>query len=47
VKRILIAKPEGRRKRKGRHKLRWEGVENDIKALGERNRKNIARNRKM
>jgi hypothetical protein len=33
VKRILNAKPEGRRKR-GRHKLRWEDeVDNDVKAL--------------
>jgi hypothetical protein len=47
VKRILIANPEGRRKRKGRPKLRWQGVDNDVKALGERNWKNIARNRKM
>jgi hypothetical protein len=43
-KKILIAKPEGRRKRKGRPKLRWEdGVDNDVKALGKGNWKNIAR----
>jgi hypothetical protein len=37
AKRIINFKPEGRGKR-GRPKLRWEdGVENDIKALGERN----------
>jgi hypothetical protein len=34
--RILTAKPEGGRE-KGRLKLRWEdGVDNDVKALGER-----------
>jgi hypothetical protein len=34
---IVNAKLEGRRKR-GRLKLRWEdGVDNDVKALGERN----------
>jgi hypothetical protein len=40
VKRILSAKPEGRRKRE-RPKLRWkDGVDNDVKALRERNWKN-------
>jgi hypothetical protein len=35
--RILNAKPEGGRE-KGRLKLRWEdGVDNDVKALGEGN----------
>jgi hypothetical protein len=37
AKRILNAKLEGARRR-GRSKLRWEdGVDNDVKALGERN----------
>jgi hypothetical protein len=45
VKRILNAKPEGRSKR-GRPELRWEdGVDSDVKALGERNWKTPARNR--
>jgi hypothetical protein len=47
AKRILNAKPEGRRKG-GRPKLRWEDeVDNDVKALGERNWKNLARNRQI
>jgi hypothetical protein len=44
ARRILNAKLEGRRN-KGRPKLRWEvGVDNDVKALGESNLKNLARN---
>jgi hypothetical protein len=44
---ILNAKPEGRRKR-GRPALRWEdGLDYDVKALGERNWKNLARNRQI
>jgi hypothetical protein len=47
AKRILNAKLEGTRRR-GRPKLRWEdGVGKDVKALGERNWKNIARNREI
>jgi hypothetical protein len=47
AKRILNAKPEGRRKR-GRAELRWkDGVDSDLKALGERNWKNLARNRQI
>jgi hypothetical protein len=46
-KRILNAKPEGRRKR-GRPKLRWDdGMDKDVKALGKRNWKNIARSRQI
>jgi hypothetical protein len=38
-KEILIAKPVGRRRRRERPKLRWEdGVNNDVKAVRERNR---------
>jgi hypothetical protein len=41
AKRILNAKPDGKRKR-GRSKVRWEdGVENYIKALGERHVRNL------
>jgi hypothetical protein len=41
---ILNAKPEDRGK-EGSPKLRWaDEVDNDVKALGERNWKNIARN---
>jgi hypothetical protein len=44
---ILNANPEGRRNR-GRPKLRWEdGVDDDVKPLGEGNWKNMARNRQI
>jgi hypothetical protein len=44
---IPDAKPEGRKKR-GWRKLSWEDeVDNDVKALGERNRKHLARNRQI
>jgi hypothetical protein len=44
---ILNAKSDVRRKR-GRPKLRWEdGMGNDVKALGEINWKNLARNRQI
>jgi hypothetical protein len=47
AKRILNAKLESTRRR-GRPKLRWEdGVDKDVKALGERNWKNVARNREI
>jgi hypothetical protein len=47
AKRILNAKLEGTRRR-GRPKLRWEdGMDKNVKALGERNLKNIARNREI
>jgi hypothetical protein len=43
--RVLVAVVEGRRQR-GRPKLRWEdGVKEDARKLGERNRRNAARNR--
>jgi hypothetical protein len=44
---ILNAKLEDTRRR-GRPKLRWEdGVDKDVKALGERNWRNIARDREI
>jgi hypothetical protein len=44
-RRVIIAVVEGRRQ-KGRPKLRWEdGVMDDARKLGERNWKNVARNR--
>jgi hypothetical protein len=47
AKRILNAKLKGTRRR-GRPKLRWEdGVDKEVKALGERNWKNIATNREI
>jgi hypothetical protein len=47
ARRILNARLEGTRRR-GRPKLRWEdGVDKDVKALEERNWKNIARNTEM
>jgi hypothetical protein len=40
--------PYQRQKKRGRRKLRWkDGVENDVKALWERNWKNVARNREI
>jgi hypothetical protein len=48
AKRILNARPEGSRKRGRRPKLRWEdGVDNDVKPLGDRNWQNLARNRQI
>ena len=45
TRRVLVAVVEGRRQR-GRPKLRWEdGVVEDARKLGERNRRNVARNR--
>jgi hypothetical protein len=47
VKIILNTEPEGTRKR-GRPKLRWkDGLNDDVKALEERNCKTLARNRNM
>jgi hypothetical protein len=47
ARRILNAKLEGTRSR-GRPKLRWkDGVDKDVKDLGERNWKNIARDREI
>jgi hypothetical protein len=45
ARRVLVAAVEGRRQR-GRPKLRWEdGVSEDARKLGERNCRNVARNR--
>ena len=45
TRRVLVAVVEGRRQR-GRPKLRWEGgVMEDGRKLGERNWRNVARNR--
>jgi len=45
TRRVLVAAVEGRRQW-GRPKLRWEyGVVEDARKLGERNRRNVARNR--
>jgi hypothetical protein len=45
TRRVLVAVVEGRRQR-GRPKLRWEdGVMEDARKLGERNWRNVARNR--
>jgi hypothetical protein len=45
ARRVLVAVVEGRRQR-GRPKLRWEdGVREDARKLGERNWRNVARNR--
>ena len=45
TRRVLVAVVEGRRQR-GRPKLRWEdGVMDDARKLGERNWRNVARNR--
>jgi hypothetical protein len=45
ARRVLVAVVEGRRQR-GRPKLRWEdGVREDTRKLGERNWRNVARNR--
>jgi hypothetical protein len=47
IKRILNTNPERIRKR-GRPKLRWDdGMDNDVKALSERNWKNVDRNRQI
>jgi hypothetical protein len=45
ARRVLVAVVEGRRQR-GRPRLRWEdGVKEDARKLGERNWRNVARNR--
>jgi hypothetical protein len=45
ARRVLVAVVEGRRQR-GRPKLRWkDGVREDGRKLGERNWRNVARNR--
>jgi hypothetical protein len=45
TRRVLIAVVEGTRQR-GRPKLRWEdGMMEDARRLGERNWRNVARNR--
>ena len=44
ARRVLVALVEGRRQR-GRPKVRWEDVLEDARKLGERNWRNVARNR--
>jgi hypothetical protein len=45
TRRVLVAVVEGKRQR-GRPKLRWEdGVMDDARTLGERNRRNAAKNK--